>query len=75
MILPANISDYLYLGIGVAFGFIAKTNYVEQNRHEIYNDLDEKLRADLTYYKNLSQSLKDDLAYTKQQLKESRNKK
>jgi hypothetical protein len=49
-----------------------RKEYLEQ---KTYEELDEELRKDLTYYRNLSDSLKRDLSETKQQLIQERQRK
>jgi len=64
---------FLIIGfcVGVAF-MLNRKEYIEQ---KTYEQLDEELRKELNFHKNLSDSLKRDLSYTKQQLTIERTRK
>lgn len=61
------LSEFIYLLVGFMFGCIFMLNHKEWRQQKTYEQLDEKLRADLTLHKNLCESLKKDLAFVKQQ--------
>ena len=68
-------SELLFLVIGFCIGVAFMLNRKEYLEQKTYDELDEEMRKDLAYYRNLSDSLKRDLSYTKQQLSEERQKK
>jgi hypothetical protein len=50
---------------GLVIGWSAKQEHLRQQYHSTYEQVDEQVRKDLAYYKNLSESLKQDLAWAK----------
>jgi hypothetical protein len=68
-------SELLFLVIGFCIGVAFMLNRKEYLEQKTYEELDEELRKDLNYHRNLSDSLKRDLSYTKQQLIQERARK
>jgi hypothetical protein len=68
-------NELLFLTIGFCIGVAFMLNRKEYLEQKTYEELDEELRKDLTYYRNLSDSLKRDLSDTKQQLIQERQRK
>lgn len=68
-------SELLFLVIGFCIGVAFMLNRKEYLEQKTYEELDEELRRDLNYYRNLSDSLKRDLSETKQQLIQERQRK
>jgi len=68
-------SELLFLVIGFCIGVAYMLNRKEYLEQKTYDELDEELRKDLNYHRNLSDSLKRDLSETKQQLTQERQRK
>ena len=67
--------ELVFLAIGFCIGVAYMLNRKEYLEQKTYEQLDEELRKDLTFYRNLSDSLKRDLSETKQQLIQERARK
>jgi hypothetical protein len=50
---------------GVVIGMAIKQERLHSQYQKTYEQVDEQVRKDLVYYKNLSESLKQDLHYLK----------
>lgn len=50
---------------GVVIGMAIKQERLHNQYQKTYEEVDEQVRKDLVYYKNLSESLKQDLHYLK----------
>jgi hypothetical protein len=50
---------------GVVIGMAIKQERLHDQYQKTYEQVDEQVRKDLVYYKNLSESLKQDLHYLK----------
>ena len=68
-------SELLFLVIGFCIGVAFMLNRKEYLEQKTYDELDEELRKDLNFHRNLSDSLKRDLSETKQQLIQERQRK
>ena len=58
-------SELLFLVIGFCIGVAFMLNRKEYLEQKTYDELDEELRKDLNFHRNLSDSLKRDLSETK----------
>ena len=67
--------ELVFLAIGFCIGVAYMLNRKEYLEQKTYDQLDDELRKDLTFYRNLSDSLKRDLSETKQQLIQERQRK
>jgi cell division protein FtsB len=67
MVSPTT-DDYIYIGLGIAFGAMFALNYKAKQDDVIKTD--DELRKDLEYYKNLSESLTQDKNELKEQIKQ-----
>jgi hypothetical protein len=50
---------------GVVIGMAIKQERLHSQYQKTYEEVDQQVRKDLVYYKNLSESLKQDLHYLK----------
>jgi hypothetical protein len=62
-------SDFIFLGLGILFGIVLTLNHKAYKEQQTFAEVDEKVRNDLTYYKNLSESLRSDLTHAKTRIK------
>jgi hypothetical protein len=69
MTIDTTIGNYIFLGVGVVFGYVINANIRAEKETQIYERLDREMRKDLEYYKNLSDSLAQDKAELKDKLK------
>jgi hypothetical protein len=53
--------DLVFLFIGIAVGLAIRHEMYMHRVENAYEQLDEKIKKDLIYYKNLSDSLKEDM--------------
>jgi hypothetical protein len=53
--------ELVFLLAGICVGLAIRNEQYQKRQSEIYDSLDEKLRKDLEYYRNLSLSLKEDV--------------
>ena len=60
------MNELVWLAVGFCFGIIFMLNNKEYRQQKTYEQLDEELRKDLAFNKNLVASLKKDLAWAKQ---------
>jgi hypothetical protein len=59
------ISEFACLIGGIVIGMAIKQERLVEQYHKTFDEVDEQVRKDLAYYKNLSESLKQDLHYWK----------
>lgn len=50
---------------GIVIGMAVKQERLHNQYQKTYEEVDQQVRKDLVYYKNLSESLKQDLHYLK----------
>ena len=53
MTIDTTIGNYIFLGVGVVFGYVIHANIRAEKETQIYERLDKQMRQDLEYYKNL----------------------
>jgi hypothetical protein len=59
------LSELTCLVGGIVIGMAVKQERLHNQYQKTYEEVDEQVRKDLVYYKNLSESLKQDLHYLK----------
>jgi hypothetical protein len=64
MVTP-TFDDYIYIGLGFAFGCMFMLNRKEYKDQKTYDQVNEEVRNELALNKNLVNSLKDDVAREK----------
>ena len=69
------IADFIYLSLGVFFGYILCLNHKSDRERKTFEQIDEEVRNELQLNKNLVDSLKQDLAYNKRLLQACREMK
>ena len=67
------ISELTCLVGGVVIGMAIKQERLSNQYQRTYEQVDEQVRKDLAYYKNLSESLKQDLHWEKSKNDQIRN--
>jgi uncharacterized membrane-anchored protein YhcB (DUF1043 family) len=63
------MTEFIYLFIGMAVGFLLAMNTKEWREQKTYEQLDKELRDDLNFYKNTVSSQKTDVEFYKQKVK------
>lgn len=63
--------EFCFLIGGILIGMAFKQERILREYNKTYEQVDEQVRKDLAYYKNLSDSLKDDLRHLKFKLSEN----
>jgi hypothetical protein len=59
------LSELTCLVGGIVIGMAVKQERLHNQYQKTYEEVDQQVRKDLVYYKNLSESLKQDLHYLK----------
>lgn len=72
MVSPTT-DDYIYILVGLFLGYLISLNRSGEKENETLDKLDQNMRKELEYYKNLSESLTQDKNELKQKVKELQN--
>jgi hypothetical protein len=65
--------EFVFLAIGVLVGMNLRAEWMQHQHNKTLAQLDQEMREELRFYKNLSESLKQDLQWEK--IKNDRNRK
>lgn len=62
------IIDLLFFGFGILIGVNWRNSYAERKERLLFDQVDEKVRNELTVAKNLNKSLLDDVRFLRNKL-------
>ena len=65
--------EFVFLGVGILVGMNLRAEWMQHKYSKSVEQLDQEMKEQLQFYKNLSESLRQDLLWEKAKRKEDKN--